>query len=77
MPRRVPIPPVDAGRIGLGERLERHLSLLSRPHGPEVAVSVESATMIQDLLPRERAAHRLSRVTLMAPLRNRRRKIAL
>ncbi|MEU0933450.1 MULTISPECIES: hypothetical protein [unclassified Embleya] len=79
MPRRVPVPPMDVGRSGVGERLERHLALIGRASTQETASSLESAAIIQSLAPRnESRGHRLARVTLMAPLRaKRRRQIAL
>ncbi|MGW1990659.1 hypothetical protein [Embleya sp. NPDC001921] len=80
MPRRVPVPPMDVGRSGVGERLERHLALIGLATTQETANSLESAAIIQSLAPRndQRGTHRLARVTLMAPLRaKRRRQIAL
>jgi hypothetical protein len=79
MPRRVPVPPMDAGRSGVGERLDRHLALIGLASTQETADSLESAAIIKSLVGRtEHGTHRLSRVTLMAPLRaKRRRQIAL
>ncbi|MFI1578465.1 hypothetical protein [Embleya sp. NPDC020630] len=71
---------MDAGRTGMGERLDRHLALIGRASVQETANSAESAAIIQSLVPRaeQRGTHRLARVTLMAPLRaKRRRQIAL
>jgi hypothetical protein len=82
LPRRVPVPSLDAVRGNTGERLERHLALLGRAPGDVSAAGDHEATaLIQQLVPRaergERAPHRLARVSLLAPLRGRHRRIAL
>lgn len=81
LPRRVPVPSVDAVRGNTGEHLERHLALLGRAPAEASAGGHEATALIQQLVPRaergERAPHRLARVSLLAPLSRRRRHIAL
>jgi len=66
---------MDAGPSSVGERLERHLALIGHAPAPESVDTLESVAIIQSLVTRpERGTHRLSRATLLAPLRGKRRR---